>query len=436
MEAEHGSEPVGAGDGGAADGASVGAVTPPPAVVPEALPPPAAPPAYAPPAYAPPQYGTPAPPPPPTAPGESAPYSPPPMYAPMPMPPAFAPPPPARKGSRTPLIVGIVAVLLILLLGGLGVLANASLSSTYSPTRAVTDYLRAQARGDVSGMFSNATFTSGDSTSAQFFTRDAVTSMLSIAENRAITDVSVTSSQDLDSSTSKVTVSMRWNDTRRIQTYTVRKDPSRVHDLFYYSWRVGIPSSAISVTLPNQPGAVRVDAIAVSSPLSIQVIQGYHTVTMQSTNFYDEASQLANTVDGTASVSFPSKMGSNALASAAEAVKAAFANVTCDVSKYYDCPNHPYKVRAGYYDILPAPGGDIRANSSWSIAFTGDPTTAMTLVITADANKVTAGGPCTMTLTVDSGTKYNFKGDWSGTLTWSNGGFASDLTENCDSSRA
>jgi len=333
------------------------------------------------------------------------------------------------------LIVGIVAVFLILVLGGGAVLANASLSSTYSPRRAVTDYFAAQARGDVNGMMSNATFVPAG-TSDLLFSKDAVAGMMGTAANQAITNVSVVSTQDLDSSTSKITVSMTWNDNQRTQTYTVRKDTGRVHDLFYYSWRVDIPSTSITVTLPNQAGAVQIDGISVSDPSSIAVIEGYHQVTMLNTDLYDETSQTPNAVDGTAAITFPSKMRAVAQAAAASAVKAAFGNVTCDAVKYGNCPNHAYTVQAGFSEVLAWPGGDITANSSWSIAFTGDPTSGMTLVITKDAGKVTASGTCTMTLTVDGSRKYNFKGTWSGTLTWANGGFGSDITESCDSARA
>src|SRR5262245_27446836 len=84
-------------------------------------------------------------------------------YQPSPAPqaPYFPPPPPARRRRRfwTFLIVGVVAIVVLGALGGGGAaLANASLSSTYSPQRAVTDYFAAQARGDVDGMMSNATF--------------------------------------------------------------------------------------------------------------------------------------------------------------------------------------------------------------------------------------------------------------------------------------
>jgi len=352
------------------------------------------------------------------------------------MPSAFAPPPAARKGGRRGLVIGaIVAVVLILLLGGGAALANASLSSTYSPKAAVADYFAAQARGDVNAMWSNATFETGGG-SKDFFSKDALSAMMVNDQNRAVSNVSVATPQDIDSSTSKVGVTMTWAGTQITQTYTVAKDTSRVHDLFYYSWRIEIPAWAIGVTLPNQAGLVQIDGISASSPTSVQVIQGYHSVKMAGTDIYDEATKVANASDGSTNVTFPTTVSPSALKAAADSVKGAFANETCDTSKYFDCPNHKYTVPAGYYDTLPAAGGDIRANSSWIIVFTGDPTTDMKLVVTTDAGKVTASGTCAMTLTVDGNKTYKFTGDWTGTLTYSSGTVASDVLENCDAAKA
>ena len=40
-----------------------------------------------------------------------------------------------------------------------------------------------------------------------------------------------------------------------------------------------------------------------------------------------------------------------------------------------------------------------------------------------------------MKMTVDGSKIYNFVGDWTAVLTWSNGGFDSDAIINCDSAR-
>ncbi len=413
----------------------------------------AAPPPYPPPlAYPPPPaYGPPAAPPPYSPPPMASPvYSPPPAAAPALVPPAYAqqfgapyaqyaPPPqaPARRSSgQMLLIIGIVAVVVLAALGGGGALANASLSSTYSPQRAVSDYFAAMGRGDATGMMNNATLLSDDSASAQFFTKDGVTAMLAADQNKQISSVKVGSASTVDDSTDSVSVTLSWGGTPRDLTYKVRKDSSRVHDLFYPSWRVQVPFTTITLTVPNQGGGVQVDGLSLTTnSKKIEAIQGFHSVAMQATDFYDANTQIADGVDGSPIVAFQSDVSSSAKAAAAGSIKAAFANVTCDVVKYFDCPNHRYAVRAGYYDILPFPGGDIRANSWWSLAFVGDPTVSMKLTVSTTSGTVDAGGICGMTLTVDGSKTYNFVGVWTATLTWTAGAFNSDVTINCDVSR-
>src|SRR2546423_10648303 len=106
---------------------------------------------------------------------------------------------------------------------------------------------------------------------------------------------------------------MSLNGTAATETYTVHKDSSRTHFIFYNDWKLDIPANTISITLPNQPGSVQIDGIAVpSAASSVSVIQGFHAVTMQQTTFYDTTNQTANAVDGSASVTFPSTLSSNA----------------------------------------------------------------------------------------------------------------------------
>jgi hypothetical protein len=334
------------------------------------------------------------------------------------------------------LLIGIIAVVVLAALGGGGALANASLTSTYSPQHAVSDYFSAMARGDASGMMSNATFLSDDAAYSQFFTKDAVTAMLSADQNKQISGVKVGSTSKVDDSTYTVSMTLSWGGTARNLTYKVRKDSTRVHYLFYPSWRVQVPFTTITLSVPNQGGGVQVDGLSVpAASRKAEAIQGFHSLTMQATDFYSANTQVADGVETTAIVAFPTDLSSSAKAAATEAVKAAFGNVTCDPSKYFDCPNHRYNVPAGYYDVLPAAGGDIRANSSWSLAFVGDPTASMKLTVSTDSGKVDASGICGMTLTVDGSKKYNFVGIWAGTLTWSGGAFDSDVTINCDVSR-
>jgi hypothetical protein len=65
----------------------------------------------------------------------------------------------------------------------------------------------------------------------------------------------------------------------------------------------------------------------------------------------------------------------------------------------------------------------------------GDPTTNMKLAVSTDSGKIDASGVCAMQMTVDGTKKYNFVGGWTGTLTWTNGAFDSDVSLDCDSAR-
>ena len=423
-----------------ADETAVWTPPPPPAPPPQATPYPPPPPAPPPPA--------------PPAPFEPPPYSPPPAYAPTQVPPAYqqqfgapyapytAPPPqaaPRRGRGRMLLIIGIIVVVVLAALGGGGVLANASLSSTYSPQKAVSDYFAAMGKGDVNGMMNNATFLTGDSTYSQFFDKAGLTAMMSSAgENKEITEVKVGTISTIDDSTRSVKVTLSWGGTPRDVNYKVQKDTSRNHFLFYPSWRVQVPFSTITINLPSQPGAVQIDGmdLPAGSSKKAEVIQGFHKVVMRATDFYSEATITADGVDASPIAQFPTNLSGSAQSAAADAVKGAFNNVTCDANKYFDCPNHQYKVAAGYYDVLPAAGGDIRANSGWSLAFEGDPTTGMKLTVSSTSGQVDASGTCAMKMTVDGSHVYHFTGTWSGKLTWANGAFNSDLTISCDDARA
>ena len=336
-------------------------------------------------------------------------------------------------------MLGIVVVLLIAVLGGGAAYANASLSSTYSPQRAVTDYFAAQGRGDINGMLSNATYLKGDGADAQFFGKDALTKMLALSQNTAVSDVKVVATLAVDASTSKVTVSMTWAGNQRTHGYTVRKDTSRVHDFFYDSWRVEIPSATVNVSLPNQPGAIEMDGIslpAAGATTAIQVIEGYHSVMMLKTDFYDSASQVVDGADGNATVSFPSKLSASFSAAAATSIKAAFAS--CDPSSDSYCINHTYQVPSSAYEAFTGfPGySEIDAYSSWSFTFSSDPTAGMSLVVAPDAGKLTGSGKCAVTMTVDGSSHYNFSGTWVATITYTNGTFTTGVVYNCTAAQA
>jgi hypothetical protein len=366
---------------------------------------------------------------------------------------------PARKRhSFRWLVIALLLVLLIAGGGGAGAYeANVSLSAKYSPQRVVTEYFAAQERADVAGMMANATYIRGAGSFPQFFDKAAVKRMVALQQNTDIRDFRVVTIDRVDDSTSRVTVSMTQMNSPRTHTYTVKKDRARRHDFFYYSWRIQIPFVTIGITVPFQAGPVEVDGLGLPTGVlqtsvvdfstlaqppsrvyaSVQVMEGYHEVTLVGTDFYAETSLPADGLVGDSKVTFDNVLRPQVLADAASSVKSGFGNVACDANRSYDCPNHMYSVPAGYYDILPAPGGDIQANSSWISRFSGDPTAGMTLVVTDRPGEVTASGKCAMTLTVDESSTYRFIGTWTGTLYWdTTAGFESDLTLNCDSRRA
>jgi hypothetical protein len=348
---------------------------------------------------------------------------------------------PSRSGPGLSVVLMATGLILLVFVAavGVGFVSNSSLSSQYSPQRAVTDYFSAQAKGDVNGMWANATLLRGDGSYHQFFNQDALTQMLALPQNKDISSVRVMSTQVVDPATSTVTVSMRWAGAQRTHAYTVRKDAARVHDYFYDSWRVDIPSVNIDVSLPNQGGEIEVDSLPLpvgASQSTIQVIQGYHNVTMQSTAFYDRASQIAAGVDTDATVAFAGSLRSTAVAAAAASIKAAFP--TCNAGLYEDCLNHIYHAppSTAYIYYITFPGYPQIDYTSYVFTLSADPTAGMKLVVEVEPDYIYASGTCAVKLTVDGSRHYNFTGDWTASLFWSNGGFVADAAPVCEKAKA
>jgi hypothetical protein len=343
-----------------------------------------------------------------------------------------------RRGRR--LIALGAAAVLVLLLGAGAAVANVALTEQYSANRAVTDYFAAQQRGDVNGMMANATFLRGDGSYAQFFNARAVGAMMSIPANTSVRDVKVRSTRLVDSSTASVTVALTWNGKQLVRDYNVRKDSSRVHYLFYPSWRVDVPSESMQIKLPNQAGLVTVDGIAVpdasqNAAQTVQVIQGFHRVAMIGTGLYDSFSVDVDDSDSAEGATVKGTLKPTVVAAAAAAIKDAFNK--CDAGKYDDCINHTYTAPNNgniYYFDFPGYGEIDYTKYVWSLA--GDPTADVKLVVAPEVGKVTASGSCATTLTVDDSRKYAFKGDYTATLTWGGSDFGADVTGACDRDKA
>jgi hypothetical protein len=343
----------------------------------------------------------------------------------------------APPRSRRRLVLAGLGVLVVALAAG-AFAANAMLSQRYSARQAVLDYFAAQAHANVNGMWANATFLKGEGAYSDFFSRSAVVAMMQLPQNRDVRDVRVASIHEVDGSTASVTVDLKVGGTARTEVFTVGKDSSSVHWLFYPSWRVEIPSTTIHLTLPNQAGTIKIDGIRNPSgaPVaSIQGIMGFHQVGMAATNFYDASSQIVDAT-GPASVTIKGSLSAAAIAAANDAVKSNL-TTSCDVAKYQDCPGHTYSAPdQNYIYYMPVPGHGNVDYSKYLFTLTGDPTAGMQLTVSADPGKIQVAGSCTTTLTVDGSRQFRLKGDYSGTLTWNVDGFDSDLTVNCDANKA
>jgi len=337
------------------------------------------------------------------------------------------------------LIALILVVLLVLVAaGGGGVLANAMLSSTYGPEKAVTDYFAAQKSGNVSTMMAHATFLKGDSSSEQFFNQSAVEAMVKVPENTAIGGVKVSSSRQVNSTTQALTVSLTWGGKEHAQTYNVRQDPARVHYVFYHSWRVDIPFVTVHIALPNQAGSIKLDGIAPSviSPNAIDTIEGFHSVTMSSTDFYDQVTHEVDGVnDPNPTAAFAGTMNAPSTALVAASIKRAFAN--CAVATYKDCVGHTYSApNDGYLYYWNAPGYGKVYFKTYSFAWTVDPTAGMLTSVKSQTGQIAASNTCKVTMTVNGTSKYTFKGTWTADLVYTNGAFSSDVDYDCWNARA
>jgi hypothetical protein len=347
-----------------------------------------------------------------------------------PLPPNGAAPPRARRRKR-PVLVGVA--ILAIVIGSAAVGANVVLSGTYSPQRAVVDYLHAQSRGDVNAMLQNGIFEGGEGAYHVFFTREALAAMMSNPRNTLISRVNVTSTRRLDSRTDIVTASLDWYGTQRSIEFRVVKDTSRMHWLVYPSWRVVAPTGTLNFTYPNQGGAITIDGVVLpdSSGSAIAVISGEHRASMAAT---DIVAGETHTVDvslpsGAASVEFHDVLTPAASKAAADSVKQAFAG--CDASKDEGCPGHRYSApNDGSRYFLVAPDGSHAFYTHYVIDLVGDPTTTMQTVFESVDGQLSVSGSCTTRLTTDS-RSFDHGGTFTGKLTWTGSSFDSHVTWTC-----
>lgn len=324
-----------------------------------------------------------------------------------------------RSRGRRRLVAAVLVALLLVAFAGLAVFANQTLSARYSPGRATLDYFAAQKRADAAGMLAGANFLRGDGSDSVLFGKDEITAMLSLKQNTDLSDVSVMSTDSVDSSTARVKVSMTWAGVARSATYTVRKDRKQPRYVLYNAWRVDVPYSTITVAMPAHAGPVTVDGVFGRSGDTtgpIAVIEGYHQVTMVGTAFYDRDVKVANAVDASPSVTFAAAVSATAKSTVAGMVQGWF--VRCDATTHSWCPNHTYtapndgnqwylKDLAGYGNV---------DYTTYSYTIDPDLISGMTITVT-DNSTAKASGVCKATLTIDGSKTYKFTGTWSVDLT-------------------
>jgi len=347
-----------------------------------------------------------------------------------PVPPNGSGPPRARRRKR-PYLIG--AAIVLVLLSGAAVGANLVLAGTYSPQRALSDYLRAQSRGDVNGMWQNGVFQGGEGAYHVFFTRDALAAMMSDPRNTGISRVKVTSARQLDANTDMVTASLDWYGSQRSIDFRVVKDTSRMHWLLYPSWRVVAPTAMINFTYPNQGGAITIDAVPLpdSSGSAIAVISGEHTATMAATDIVAGETHKVDVSlpSSTASVEFHDVLTPTASKAAADSVKQAFAS--CDAAKYERCINHPYSApNDGNLYFFVAPDGSHVFYTHYTVSLVGDPTANMTTTFEAQDGQLSVTGACTTRIATGA-RNVDHTGQFDGKLTWNGSSFDSDLNWGC-----
>lgn len=342
-------------------------------------------------------------------------------------------PSPGRKPRRAFVFLTGAAVALVLLAAG-ALVANTFLASAYSPDRAVLDYLAAQSRGDVDGMWQNAVFQGGEGSYHAFFTKDALAAMMNTPGNRGVSAPRVQSVKQIDGNTALVTLLVNWysspGSTVRLR---VVKDSARTHFMLYPSWRVVAPTSTINFQYPIQGGDITIDGVTLpdSAGSKVEVISGKHYVAMQGTDIlspWTETVDLSSPSDSV-NVQPTDTLLPAALQAARDAVNGAMTN--CDAKKSEDCLNHRYTApNDGNLYFFVAPDGSHVFYTHYEIQLVGDPTSGMKTDFGSQDGELDVSGACTTKLSADT-KSFQHNGTFSGKLTWNGSGFDSDVTWTC-----
>lgn len=284
---------------------------------------------------------------------------------------------------------GIVAVALVALVAG-GVVANAALSSRFSPDNAAVAYLDAQRRGDVDSVWSMVTYEATSPESTPLLSKAALKEMLTYSNNVNLSNVRVTDSARQDDSNFVVTVELTRSGQGGSLRLHVRKDTSRSNWLIYPFWKVVIAPSNVQITGFTHAGNVTVDGfdVGVSNATgSIEVIPGQHAVDMAQTDIFDGDHQLVD-ASSDASVTFKATLNAAASTAVRKAIGDLFTH--CASAQQIEpsgCPNSTFAF------------GNHQSAVHWSLV--GDPTSGMQLSIADQNDTITASGQWKMHVSFD-----------------------------------
>jgi hypothetical protein len=311
----------------------------------------------------------------------------------------------------------------LLLLAGVG--GYLGLVNAYGPKAVLTSYLKAQVKGDVETMWRNARVERPDGSYNVFFDKDAFAATMRQPANRPFASFSIEQINRLNLNQFTASVSLISSSGSTTQTFDLVTDSTARHFLVYPSWKVVVRAGSVRLSLPNQAGTIRIDAIALPDSVrkSIAVIAGVHHVYMAEGPLLLAAEADVTAADSYGSVAFDGKLKPEVAKAAGDAVTQMFSN--CDAAKHSYCIGHTYTApNDGYEYFLKADDGSNVVYKHYTVSLIGDPTAAMTETIEAGNGQLSVSGSCTSRLTTDRNRTIDRKGTFDGRLAWNGTRFA------------
>jgi len=325
--------------------------------------------------------------------------------------------PRARSGPPRRLLIGIIGVVAAAALI-LGILKAVSGAGSSTPESTVREFFAAWSRGDAATVARDSVLQpSGQGQTGIAWDQKALTSMLSLPQNRRLmTDVKITDTTTQADVTS-VTVTVRYNGV----PYFMRLDVRRVQG----RWQLAMYPSILSVQLPDVESTVTVDGVPLhgnaSGVVDLDVYPGAHRVHMNGSAIVSAVDVVSTPVEPykTADVTLTPALTPAATAAAHEAIHTWL--TTCAGAKQLQpgngCPQNVFR-------------SDTITNVHWTLTQDGSDATMQVATLTS----ATATGTWAMTVAFDDTYHGPFEtlqehqqdkdgGGFTVTLTWNGSGF-------------